>query len=275
MKKFHIVTIAVFLSSAHTLFAQDGLKPSPRVPDPTAYQDLLKDGRKPAAVAVARPAVQAKGLPQPAAKSVGDAVEESRAIERFIAEARMHLVDIVENSRDLEQEAKVVFDEAMELITARLNELKLKEGEQGADKSKAGVGASRESKPAAAVSIGPDVKDTGRGELKAGSNVPASRAVNTLQDKKQREAILSGPLPENALWRSKALDKAPKAVERELKLKEGALDSAGTETGIGQLSPIEASLLSVWAKKMRVLADQMAKEVESFESKTARVIREK
>ena len=97
---------AVLLTVTISLPAQDKPARGSRAPDPAAFNDPHK-GVKPA-------------------RATRDTSADVMEIDRVLAEARMHLSRIAEESATCSREAQDVFDEAIELITIRLRDLKKK-----------------------------------------------------------------------------------------------------------------------------------------------------
>lgn len=130
MKIAMTLIFAVLLSSTTSLPAQEKSVAGSKVPNPAAFTDLLKEVKPSGPKAVnpsssaARPRpIERKSDPAPKAANVVSE-EDAREIERVLAEARMHLARIREEST--EEAARNVFDEIRAFITARLANLEEK-----------------------------------------------------------------------------------------------------------------------------------------------------
>lgn len=138
MEKVITLIFAVLLSVTVSLSAQEKSVTGSRAPNPAAFNDLLKEVKPagPKAVNSSRSAARPKPIQlksAPAPKTAKAAIQEDALeIDRVLAEARMHLSRIREEST--EEEARNVFDEAIEFITLRLANLKEKSGKAEIDK---------------------------------------------------------------------------------------------------------------------------------------------
>ena len=103
------------LGTASSLFAEEKSGEDSRVPNPAAFRDLLDRGGDP---------VEAKKAPL--SKSKAMSAESQQEIDRVFSEARMHLSRIAGESKTCAEDARNVFDEAIELIRHRLESLKKK-----------------------------------------------------------------------------------------------------------------------------------------------------
>ena len=103
------------LGGASSLSAEEKSGKDPRVPDPAAFRDLLYRGGDP---------VEPKKAPLSESKAMP--AESQQEIDRVLSEARMHLSRIADESKTCSEDARNVFDEAIEFIRHRLESLKKK-----------------------------------------------------------------------------------------------------------------------------------------------------
>ena len=103
------------LGATISLSAEEKSGEGSRVPDPAAFKDLLYRGGD---LAAPKKAPLSTPKERPA--------ESHQEIDRVLAEARMHLSRIADESKTCSEDARNVFDEAIELIRHRLESLKKK-----------------------------------------------------------------------------------------------------------------------------------------------------
>lgn len=147
------------LGATISLSAEEKSGEGSRVPDPAAFKDLLYRGGD---LAAPKKAPLSTPKERPA--------ESHQEIDRVLAEARMHLSRIADESKTCAEDARNVFDEAIELIRLRLEGLKKK-----ADREKKEVGEALPAGKAGATVVKETAKPAAEELQDAASVSPAPR----------------------------------------------------------------------------------------------------
>lgn len=128
MNPISTFVITVLLSLTVSLPAQEKPAPGSKVPDPAEFSDLLREKAPAPSEVETSPRAVVKIPPRAKAEASGDVLE----VDRVLAEARMKLRLIVEESATGADEVRNVFDETLEFITLRLQDLKERDAEDEA-----------------------------------------------------------------------------------------------------------------------------------------------